>query len=101
MRRFRCELFTRCPGTVHGGRGTRDEDIGPMEVGLICEESIVLELDEHAEELQHVFDNISGVHLDPELLQVSRQAEIDIMGRLNVCRRRTSAFPSFLRSRWT
>ena len=58
--------------------------IGSMEVGLICEESNVLELDEHAEELQNVFDNISGVHLDPELLQVSRHVEIDIMSRLNV-----------------
>ena len=55
-----------------------------MEVGLICEKSNVLELDEHVEELQHVFDNISGGHLDPELLQVSRHVEIDIMSRLNV-----------------
>ena len=53
---------------------------------LALEESNVLELDEHAEELQHVFDNISGVHHDPELLQVSRQVEFDIMSRLNVCR---------------
>ena len=64
------------------------KSIGSMEGGFIGEESNVLELDEHAEELQHVYDNISGVHLDPELLQVSRQVEIDIMSRLTVCRSR-------------
>ena len=41
----------------------------------------MLELDEYAEELQNVFDNISGVRLDPELPQVSRQVEIDFMSR--------------------
>ena len=46
--------------------------IGSMEVGVNCEESNVLELDEHAEELQNVFVSTSAVRLDPELLQVLR-----------------------------
>ena len=48
----------------------------------------MLELDEYADELQNVFDNISGVRLDPEQLQVSRQVEIDFTSRLNVYRER-------------
>ena len=43
--------------------------IGSMEVGVTCEEPTVLELDEYAEELQNVFDSISGVRLDPELVE--------------------------------
>ena len=62
--------------------------IGSMEVGIICEEPNVLELDEHTEELQNVFDNISGVRLDPELLSASRKVEIDFMNRLAVYRKR-------------
>ena len=46
--------------------------IGSMEVGVTCEECNVMELDEHTEELQNVFDKLSCVRLDPELLQVSR-----------------------------
>ena len=34
--------------------------IGSMELGVICEEPNVLEIDEYAEELQKVFDSISG-----------------------------------------
>ena len=37
--------------------------IGSMEVGVTCEEPTVLELDGYAEELQNVFDNMSGVHV--------------------------------------
>ena len=49
----------------------------------------MLELDEYAEELQNVFDDISGVRLDPELPQVSRQIAIDFMSLFNVvCRKR-------------
>ena len=59
--------------------------IGSMEVGVTCEEPNVLELDEYAEELQNVFDSISGVRLDPELL---RKVEIDFMNRLEVYRKR-------------
>ena len=57
---------------------------GSMEVGVTCEEPNVLELDEYAEELQNVFDSISGVRLDPELLGASRKVEIDFMNRLEV-----------------
>ena len=64
---------------------------GLMEVGVTCEEYNVLELDECAEELQNVFDNISWVRLDPELLQVSRQVEINFMRRLNVYRKASEA----------
>ena len=42
------------------------------EIGSV-EEPNVLELDEYAEELQNVFDSISGVRLDPELLGASRK----------------------------
>ena len=63
--------------------------VGSMEVGVPCEESNVLEIDEYAEELQNVFDNISGVRLDPELVHLSRQVEIDFMSRLNVYRKRS------------
>ena len=42
--------------------------IGSMEVGIICEGPNLLELDEYAEELRNVCDNISGARLDPELL---------------------------------
>ena len=33
----------------------------------------VLELDEYVDELQNVFDSISGVRLDPELLRALRK----------------------------
>ena len=56
--------------------------IGPMEVGVICEEPNVLELDEYAGVLQNVLHSISGVRLDPELLSTSRKVEIDFMNRL-------------------
>ena len=46
--------------------------MGSMEVGVTCDEPDVLELDEYAEELQNVSDNISGVRLDPELLRERR-----------------------------
>ena len=62
--------------------------IGSMEVGVTCEEPNALELDEDGEELHNVFDNISGVRLDPELLSTSRKVEIDFMNRLEVYRRR-------------
>ena len=41
-----------------------------MEVGVNCEESHVLELDEYVAELHNVFVSTSAVRLDPELLQV-------------------------------
>ena len=59
-----------------------------MEVGVTCEESNLLELDEYAEELENMSDNISGVRLGPGLLQVSRKVEIDFMSRLKVYRKR-------------
>ena len=62
--------------------------IGSMEVGVTCEAPNVSELDEYAEELQNVFDNISGVRLDPKLLRASRKVEIDFMNRLEVYRKR-------------
>ena len=37
---------------------------GSMKVGVVCDEPNVLKIDEYARELQNVFDNISGVHLD-------------------------------------
>ena len=52
-----------------------------------CVEPNVLELDEHAKELQNVFDNISRARLDPELLSVSRKVEIDFMNRLEMYRK--------------
>ena len=52
------------------------EAIGSMEVDVTCEEPNVLELDEYAEALQNVFDNISGVRVDPELVRASRKVEI-------------------------
>ena len=65
------------------------KSIGSMEVGVTCEEPNVLELDEYAEELQNVFDNISGVRLDPVLLSASRKVDIDdFMNRLEVYRKR-------------
>ena len=57
--------------------------IGSMEVSVTCEEPNVSELDE----LQNVFDSISGVRLDPELLSASRKVEIDFMNRLEVYRK--------------
>ena len=63
------------------------EAVGSMEVGVICEESNVLELDEFAEELQNVFDNISGVRVDPDL-SASRKVEVDFMSRLDMHRKR-------------
>ena len=49
--------------------------IGSMEVGDTCEEPNMLELDEYAEELKSVFDNLGGVRLDPEMnrLEVYRK----------------------------
>ena len=35
-----------------------------------------------------MFDSISGVRLDPELLSASRKVEIDLMNRLEVYRKR-------------
>ena len=72
--------------------------VGSMEVGVTCEEPNVLELDEFTEELLDVFAFISGIRLDPELLTVPRQAEVDFMSRLGVYRKRprtraTEAFP--------
>ena len=47
----------------------REKAIGSKEVGVTCEEPNVLDLDEYAgEELQNVFDNISGVRFNPEIL---------------------------------
>ena len=72
--------------------------ISSMEDGVTCEESHVLELDQYAEELQNVFDNFSGVRLDPELLQCKCRGRLS---RLNVYRKRprhSRAFLSFLRS---
>ena len=62
--------------------------IGSMEGGVTCEEPNVLELGEYAEDLQKVFDSISGVRLDPELLSASTKVEIDFMNRLEVYRMR-------------
>ena len=64
------------------------KEIRSMEVGVTCEEPNVLELDEHAEELQNVFDNISGVRRDSDLLSALRKVEIDFMNRLDVYRKR-------------
>ena len=61
---------------------------GSMEVDVTCEEPKVQGPDEYAEELQNVFDNIIGVRLGPELLQMSRQVVIDFMSKLNVYRKR-------------
>ena len=63
--------------------------IGSVDVGVTCEESNVLDLDEHAEELQNVFDSISGAHFDPELLSASTKVGIDLMNRLEVYRKAT------------
>ena len=54
-----------------------------MELGLTREESTMLELVVYAEELQNVFDDISGMRLDPELLQVSRQVVVDCLSRFS------------------
>ena len=62
--------------------------IGSMEVGVTCEVPNVLELDDYAEELRNVFDNISLVRLDPELSSALRKVEFDFMSRLDVCRKR-------------
>ena len=43
--------------------------IGSIKFGVTCEEPNVLELDEYTEELLDVFDSISGIRLDPELLK--------------------------------
>ena len=59
-----------------------------MEISVTCEEPNVLELDEYTEELLDVFDSISGTRLDPELLKVSRQVELDFMSQLGVYRKR-------------
>ena len=48
----------------------------------------VLELDEYTEELLDVFGSISGTRLDPELLNVSRQVELDFVSQLGVSRKR-------------
>ena len=59
-----------------------------MEVAGTCDQFNVLELDEHSEELQNVFVNISAVRVNREDLQVSRQVELNFMSLLNVCRKR-------------
>ena len=61
--------------------------IGSIEIGITCEEPNVQELDEYSEELFDVFDSISGTRLDPKLLKVSRQVELDFMSRLGVYRK--------------
>ena len=60
--------------------------VGFKEVGVICVEPIVLELDGYAEELRHVFGNISRVRLDPERLRALRKVAIDFMSRLYMYR---------------
>ena len=57
-----------------------------MEVGVTCEESNVLELDEHGRSCRMCL--IASVRLDPGLLQVSGQVEIDFLSRWNVYRMR-------------
>ena len=80
--------------------------IGSLEIGVSCEEPNVLELDEYTEELLHVFDSISGIRLDPKLLRVSRQVELDFMSWLGVYRKRPGmwatdrAFQLSRRSGW-
>ena len=59
-----------------------------MEIGVICEEPNVLELDKCTEELLDVFDSIRGMRLDPELFKVSRQVELDFISRLSVFSKR-------------
>ena len=68
--------------------------LGSMEVGITCEVPDVPELDEYAEELQNVFDNINGARLDPVLLSASRKVEIDFMNRLEVYRKRPRSWPT-------
>ena len=65
-----------------------EKAIGFMKIGITVEETNALQLDEYMEELFDVFDFVSGTRLDPELLKVSRQVEIDFMSRLGVCRKR-------------
>ena len=48
----------------------------------------MLEFGGYAEELQNVFDSISGVRLDQELSSASRKPGIDFMSRLDVHRKR-------------
>ena len=62
--------------------------IRSMEVGITCEEPNVPELEKYADKLQNVFDNFSGVRLDPELVSASRKVEIDFMSMLEVHRKR-------------
>ena len=60
------------------GPGEEDwlcESDGSMESGVTCEEPIVLELDEHTEELQNVFASMGGVRFDPEPSRASRKVE--------------------------
>ena len=54
--------------------------------------SSVLEFDKNTEELLDVFDSISKTRLDPELLKVSRQVELDFMSRLGAYRNRPRAW---------
>ena len=81
--------------TVHAIRaeGSQEEidsakAIGSMEISVTCEEPNALKLDEYTEELLDVFDSISGTRLDPELLKVSRQVELDFMSQQGVYRKR-------------
>ena len=62
--------------------------VGSMELAVTGEEPNVLELDDYAEELQNVFDCLSEVRLDPELLSASKKFEIDFMSRVDVYRKR-------------
>ena len=54
-----------------------------MEIGVTCDEPSVPELDEYTEESLDVFGSIREIRLDPDLLKVTRQVEIDFM-RLDV-----------------
>ena len=75
---------------LRGLKNERDSAmvIGSREVCVTCGEPIVLVLDEYSEELFDIFDSISGIRLDPELLKVSKQVELDFMSRLGVYRKR-------------
>ena len=63
------------------GQKKEIDSVKAMEVGVTREEPNVLELDEYAEEL-------SGVHLDREIVSASRKVEIDSTNRLEVYRKR-------------
>ena len=56
------ELSKRCYNKRWPGQVSHEELCGCcVEVGVICEEPNVSEIDEYAEELQNVFGRISGV----------------------------------------